>query len=79
MPHDYKALNKMVRRHKSALTRAKNSGDPKRVIAACDSAFAEFDQTLWPDNWHLWNIARSDAEFELARSPRSAYATFLRN
>lgn len=66
---DYAAMNGVVRKHKAALTRAKNSGDPRKVIAACDAAFAAFDEPgmIWPDNWHLWNIARQDAEFAPAR------------
>ena len=66
---DYDRLNRMVRRHRSALTRAKNSGDPRKVIAAVDAAFAEFDEpgNIWPDSWHVWNIARLDAVMEVAR------------
>ncbi len=68
MAHDYERLNKMVRRHKAALTRAKKKG-PEAVLAAVGAAFAEFDQpgNIWPDCWHTWNIARRDALGELAR------------
>lgn len=68
MSHDYDRLNKMVRRHKAALTRAKKKG-PKAVVVACDAAFAEFDEpgNIWPDNWHLWNVAKQDAENQLRR------------
>lgn len=62
---DYDALNRMVRRHKAALTRAKNSGDPRKVIAACDAAIADFDKTMWPDNWPIWTVAREDAVNDL--------------
>jgi hypothetical protein len=48
---------------KAGLTRAKKSGDPQRVIDFVDSLFAEWDDGgyAYPDNWHLWNIARDDA------------------
>lgn len=58
--------NALVRKHKSALTRAKKKG-PIAVLASCDAAFEAFD-TLpsgWPDCWHLWNIAKSDAEIAI--------------
>jgi hypothetical protein len=66
---DYVALNKMVRRHKAALTRARKKG-PEAVIAAVDAAFAEFDEpgNIWPDTWHTWNVAREDARWELRRA-----------
>ena len=60
-------LNKMVRRHLSALTKAKKVG-PAEVIAVCDIAFEDFDEFGWPDNWHTFNIARNDAEMEIARN-----------
>jgi hypothetical protein len=61
---DYEALKKELPKLKAALTRAKKSKDPQRVIAAVDAAFKRFDDIGWPDCWHLWNIARSDAEFQ---------------
>lgn len=63
---DYVALNAMVRKHKSALTRAKKKG-PEAVIAACDAAFSDFDDTMYPDSWHDWKRAKEDAQYELAR------------
>jgi hypothetical protein len=67
MATDYQALNKMVRRHKAALTRAKKKG-PQAVIDAVDAAFSDFDDTMYPDNWHLWKVAKQDAELELRRA-----------
>jgi hypothetical protein len=64
---DYAALNKMVRRHRAALTRAKNSGSPEKVLAAVAEAYADFDATMWPDGWHTWEIAYRDAEMAIAR------------
>lgn len=69
MPIDYAAVNAMMRRHKSALTRAKKKG-PEAVLAAVDAFFADFDNkgVPLPDNWHTWNIAKYDAENELRRN-----------
>ena len=65
MSTDYAALNRMCRKHKGALTRAKNSDDPHKVIAACEAARDDFNAGMWPDNWPLWNIAYCDAQAEL--------------
>lgn len=56
------------RAQKAALTRAKNSGEPRKVIAEVDRAFAEFDANGWPDFWSNWQRAKDDAEFELRRT-----------
>jgi hypothetical protein len=67
---NYDALRRLIRKHKSALTRAKNTGDPTKVIAACDAFFADFDgpnAPPLPDAWHAWSIARQDAEYALRR------------
>jgi hypothetical protein len=61
---DYAAANALVQKHKGALTRAKKSRDPHKVVKVCEAAFVAFE-TLphgWPDNWHLWNVARIEAE-----------------
>lgn len=63
--NDYKALNRMVRKHKAALTRAKNSGDPHKVIVACEAARDDFNAGIWPDNWPMWNIAYEHATQEV--------------
>ena len=52
---------------KSALTRAKRTQDPARIIAACDAAFEVFERDGYPDTWHTWNIAREDARFAQAQ------------
>lgn len=51
---------------KSRLTRAVNSGDPQRVIDEVTRTFAEWDRGdyAYPDDWHRWEIARSDAWFQ---------------
>ena len=62
MTTDYVALNKAKRKHKSALTRARNSGDPYKVIAACGAARLDFEHTEFPDNWPTWTIALADVQ-----------------
>jgi hypothetical protein len=46
---------------KGALTKAKNSGDGRKVLAAVEQAVERFDDTTWPDNWATWRIALEDA------------------
>jgi hypothetical protein len=46
---------------KAALTRAINSGDPEKVVAACRSALRTWEGKAWPDDWSRWNIALWDA------------------
>lgn len=53
------------RRQKGALTRAQNSGDPWKVIAACVKVADEWHGLAWPDDWHRWNIALQDACYAL--------------
>lgn len=52
---------------KTALTKAIRSGDPFKVIAATRKAVAQWEEKgFWPDAWHRWNIALSDA-YNVAR------------
>jgi hypothetical protein len=62
------ALTRNMRKHKAALTRAKNTKDSTKVIAACDAALVSFDTHGWPDCWSLWARERRDAEFALQRA-----------
>jgi hypothetical protein len=64
---DPNAMRRELPKLKAALTRAKNSGDPKRVIETVDHAFKRFEEIGWPDQWATWNIAREDALFALQR------------
>ena len=59
---DYKAVNRMVRRQRAALTRARNSGDPEQIILACRDAVREWNQPglMWPDDWSNWQRALDD-------------------
>jgi hypothetical protein len=53
--------NSTYRKHKAALTRAVNSKDPVKVLAAVEKAYVDFDGGYWPDDWHRWNMAAYDA------------------
>lgn len=57
-------INTVKRNQLSALTRAKKKG-PQAVIDAVKVAYEQFDLYGWPDQWHTWEIAKSDAELEL--------------
>lgn len=61
-------LNRMYRRRKAALTRALSTGDPHRVIVACDDALAEFARVGSPDTWSRWQREREDAVLAVARA-----------
>lgn len=51
------------RKHRAAVTRAERSGDPARVLAACDAAIVSFDAIGWPDDWTHFQRAADDASF----------------
>ena len=63
VPTDYAALNRMVKRQRTALTRAVKSGDKGRVVVACRDAVREWDApgAMWPDDWPTWQCALEDA------------------
>lgn len=46
---------------KANLTRAKNSGDGRKVLAAVEKAVEVFETKIWPDDWALWRGALDDA------------------
>lgn len=59
---DYDRMNRIGPKQKAALTRAKNSGDPEKVVLACRNAVREWDEIgAWPDNWATWQVALDDA------------------
>jgi hypothetical protein len=69
-----KECTRIMRKHKSALTKAQNSGDQSRILAAARNALAEFESTgLWPDCWSLWERAKDDATFALQRMGRDNF------
>lgn len=55
-------------RLKGRLTRAKNSADPRKVVAEVRYAVAIFNAEGWPDSWPNWRIALDDAAFTLERT-----------
>jgi len=58
---------------KAALTRAYNSNDPVKLKKAAETALAFFEENGWPDNWALFERAKDDAEFALARERKTLY------
>lgn len=48
-------------RLKTKLTRALNSGQPLRVLAAVEDALMSWDGKAWPDEWSRWARALEDA------------------
>ena len=57
-PAEYRAF-------KSALTRAKKSGDPRKIIDQCGRALVAFNAKSYPDDWHRWKMAEYDARLKL--------------
>jgi len=52
---------------KSRLTRAKNSNDPQRVLKEAEHALSIFEEKGYPDNWHLWQAAKEQAQSAIGR------------
>lgn len=70
MTIDYDRMKRTMPKHKSALTRAKKSGDAGKVVRACEAAVKEWDAIgAWPDQWHTWQVALSDV------APQVGYLT----
>lgn len=65
MPDSYAALEANKRRQKAALTRARNSGDPHKLLAAARAGLRSFDTYGWPDQWSDWQRAADDAEAKI--------------
>lgn len=74
---DYDAMKKELPRLRAALTRAKNTNDPQKVIDTVDAAFARFDVIGFPDQWHAWQRAKDDAIFTLQRQNKPFRTTRL--
>lgn len=53
-------------KQKAALAKAKKEC-PKAVLKAVEVAMASFEEHGYPDQWHDWERAQDDAEFELQR------------
>jgi hypothetical protein len=53
---------------KAKLTRAKKTKEPDKVLAVVTEAYAAFDRWgAYPDNWRLFEVAKTDAESAKAR------------
>jgi hypothetical protein len=58
---DYERMNRSMPKLKAKLTRAKNSGDPEKVAAACKEAIDEWNEIgAWPDDWAHWQRTLDD-------------------
>jgi hypothetical protein len=62
--------NATYKRQKGALTRAVNSGDPLKVLAAVERTLDEWDGKAWPDGWATWSVALDDASWAFQRDGR---------
>lgn len=61
---------------KRKLTIAKKKS-PEAVIEVCNGFFAREDEGVClPDDWHRFNIAREDAQFDLRRNQHSILRGF---
>jgi len=67
MVSNYRLTPAKLRSLKSRLTRAKNQKDWAKVKTVCEDAFETFEEHGYPDCWHLFNIARDDADYQLRR------------
>lgn len=68
MAIDYEAVKREWPKMKSALTRAKNRKDWKKVIAVCDAALDRFNDIGYPDDWRLFESAKRDAQWAIQRA-----------
>lgn len=68
---DYDKLNRVVKKQKAALTRAKKKGTREAILKACREAVAEWNQPgmMWPDNWPTWQCALDDV-YPVFHAPR---------
>lgn len=65
---DYQTMNRELPKLKSRLTRAKNAGDPVKILTAVEAAVEAFNRFGWPDQWSTWRIALEDAYETFRRS-----------
>lgn len=61
-------LSRELRGLKAALTKAKKSKNPQRIIDTVNRAMDRFEIIGYPDDWTTWTRAADDARFELSRS-----------
>lgn len=68
----YTLTKKQLSAERRRLTVAQKSGDPRKVLQACSSAFELFERCGFPDCWSRWERAKEDARFELERAKDAA-------
>lgn len=68
---DYAQVSRCWRRNKSALTRARNRNDDRKVLEVCEQAFSDFEAFGYPDDWALFKRAGEDAAWRLRREEES--------
>jgi hypothetical protein len=56
---------KEYRLEKTRLTRAINSDDPEKILAAIEHAMGTFEGAVWPDDWHRWAVALDDLAWSI--------------
>lgn len=71
LPERRYITNAEYKAQKSALTRAKNSGDPAKVLAAVEKAVKAWNGAVWPDAWATWRVALEDAANQARRDWQS--------
>jgi hypothetical protein len=59
----------LYRKHKRALTKAENAGDPYRIIEVAQAGLDDFETHGYPDDWARWERAIEDAKYKLAHHP----------
>jgi hypothetical protein len=58
---DYDRMNREWPRQKAALTRARKTGDARKVAKVCIDAVAVWDAVgAWPDDWMLFERTLND-------------------
>lgn len=66
MPIDYALMKREVPKLKAALTRARTSNDPKKLLAAANKGLTFFADNSYIDDWRIWENARRDAVMAMA-------------
>lgn len=69
MSIDYAEAQRLYRKHKGALTRAKKKG-PDAVLEEVDAFYADFRHAglPLPDDWARWERAKDDARWDILRT-----------
>ena len=71
MPKGYNLSQAEFIKLRSKLKKEVKNGNPRTIIAECMDAKRIFEEKGYPDCWHDWERAQSDAEFQLQREHRS--------